>query len=192
MVVVLAVGMRRVDVRGTELTAEEEALGDGIAPSCLVVGAELSIDCDEVDWVAVAFAAGEGSNEPAEVVELPVRVIVPNAESEMVMGKWTPDDSHRVLELVSTTSTTVSTTVVVGVCASWRLITTSVGSAASSRQVIFDRSQSASLDRTPEAKNGSLVVSTSISRFESASASLAPSRCLARMSLLIRSWRWPW
>ena len=69
MVVVLAVGMRRVEVCGTELTAEEEALGDGMAPRCLVAGPELSIDCDEVDWVAVAFAAGEGSNEPAEDVE---------------------------------------------------------------------------------------------------------------------------
>lgn len=92
----LAVGMRRVDVRGTELIAGEEGFCEGIAPSCWVVGAVLSVNCDNVDSVAVAFAADEGSNEPAEEAERPVRVIVPNAESEMVMGKLIPDDCQRV------------------------------------------------------------------------------------------------
>ena len=96
VVVELEVGMRRVDVYGTELMAEEEALGDEIAASCLVVGTRLSVDCEDIDWVAVALAADEGTIESVEVIELPVRVRVPNAESEMVMGKLTPDDCHRV------------------------------------------------------------------------------------------------
>jgi F420-0:gamma-glutamyl ligase len=49
VVVELEVGIRRVDVYGTELMAEEETLGDEIAASCLVVGTRLSVDCEDID-----------------------------------------------------------------------------------------------------------------------------------------------
>jgi hypothetical protein len=95
VVVALDDGIRRVEVYG-ELIAEEEALGDEIAASCLVVGAKVSVGCEDVDCVAVAFPTDEGINEPVEAAELPVRTRVPNAESVMVMGKSTPDDCHSV------------------------------------------------------------------------------------------------
>jgi hypothetical protein len=192
VVVALDDGIRRVDVYGTELIAEE-ALGDEIAANCLLVGAKVSVDCEEIDCVAVAFPTDEGINVSVEAAELPVRTRVPNAESVMVMGKSTPDDCHSVCELVSTTCTTVSTTVVVGVCASCLLdSTTTVASGESSQVVFCNGSHSFSLDRISEAKTGSCRVSTPGSRFESTgSSSLASSRCFARMSLLMRSWRWP-
>jgi hypothetical protein len=94
-VVALDEGIRRVDVYGTELIAAE-ALGDEIAASCLLVGAKVSVDCEDIDCVAVAFPTDEGITESVEAAELPVRTRVPNAESVMVMGKSTPDDCHSV------------------------------------------------------------------------------------------------
>jgi hypothetical protein len=92
----LDVGMRRVDVYGTELIAEEEAARGDDIDSCFAIGIPLSVDCGGNGSVAVAFAADEGIIESADEVEMPVRVRVPNAESVMVMGKLTPDDCHRV------------------------------------------------------------------------------------------------
>lgn len=89
------VGVRRVDVYGTELIAKEEAARE-IAAGCFVVDIRISVDGEDIDRVPVAFAAVEGSIESDGEVELPVRVRVPNAESVMVMGKLTPDDCHKV------------------------------------------------------------------------------------------------
>lgn len=94
-VVALDDGIRRVEVYGTELIAEE-ALGDEIAGSCLLVGAKVSVGCEDIDCVAVAFSTDEGIIESVEAAELLVRTRVPNAESVIVMGKSTPDDCHTV------------------------------------------------------------------------------------------------